>query len=314
MSSKVSSEAKGSLSTSLVNSTSVLSGGVLELHGRDAGAFAQAQLMNDVRALADGQWQWTGWLNPKGRVIALAALLRLAEDRYWLLLPDHPPARLAEQLRSFVFRSKTTLTTREDLTTRGTWSAPAAFGSDARHDRFDRLDTLTRLDWSGERPRTLWVGPSSDLERALAPHRDLVASTAAWATEDLAHGLPRLSEAAIAAHTPQMLGLTQLNAYSVKKGCYPGQEIVARTHFLGQAKRSLRRLHCVVPLLVGESVQADGKPMGEVLCAASDGDRHEALAVLPLDLDAHGRGTCALSGAVSAASVSLVDFKRGLAR
>lgn len=314
MSSKVSGKEEGSLSTSVVNSTSVLSGGVLELHGRDAGAFAQAQLMNDVRALVDGQWQWTGWLNPKGRVIALAALLRLAEDHYWLLLPDHPSARLAEQLRRFVFRSKTILTARDDLTSRGTWSAPVALASDARHDRFDRLDTLTRLDWSGERPRTLWVGPSSDLERALAPHRDLVASAAAWATEDLAHGLPRLGEAAIAAHTPQMLGLTQLNAYSVKKGCYPGQEIVARTHFLGQAKRSLRRLHCAVPLLVGESVHADGMPVGEVLCASCDGDRNEALAVLPLDLNTREMGARALSGSVSAARVTLVDFAPGLAR
>lgn len=291
------------------DSTPVLPGGVLELHGRDAAAFAQAQLMNDVRALADGQWQWTGWLNPKGRVIALAALLRLAEDRYWLLLPDHPAARLADELRRFVFRSKLTLTAREDLTTRGTWAAPAAFASEARHNHSDRRDALTWLDWSGERPRTLWVGPSPDIDRALAPHRDLIASNVAWAVEDLAHGLPRLGELAMAMHTPQMLGLTRLDAYSVKKGCYPGQEIVARTHFLGQAKRHLRRLHGALPLQVGESVLADGKPVGDVLCAASDGDRHEALAVLPLEL-----GPGALSGSVSAAGVSVIDFKPGLAR
>ena len=61
---------------------------VLALHGRDALAFAQAQFMNDVAALADGGWQWNGWLTPKGRVIALFALLRRDAETLWLLLPD----------------------------------------------------------------------------------------------------------------------------------------------------------------------------------------------------------------------------------
>ena len=60
-----------------------------------------------------------------------------------------------------------------------------------------------------------------------------------WAAIDLAHGLPRLADAQSGQWTPQQLSLDRLRAYSVKKGCYPGQEIVARTHFLGQAKRGL---------------------------------------------------------------------------
>ena len=61
---------------------------VLALAGRDAVAFAQAQFMNDVAALGDGQWQWNGWLTPKGRVIALFALLRIDAETLWLILPD----------------------------------------------------------------------------------------------------------------------------------------------------------------------------------------------------------------------------------
>src|SRR5690606_25505940 len=59
---------------------------------------------------------------------------------------------------------------------------------------------------------------------------------------DLAHGLPRLDAEPAGQWTPQQLSLDRLRAYSVKKGCYPGQEIVARTHFLGQAKRGVVRL------------------------------------------------------------------------
>ena len=82
---------------------------VLALEGRDAVAFAQAQFMNDVATLADGQWQWNGWLTPKGRVIALFALLRFDAETLWLLLPDAVVADLAAQLQRYVFRSKLTL-------------------------------------------------------------------------------------------------------------------------------------------------------------------------------------------------------------
>ena len=68
---------------------------LLEIEGRDALAFAQAQFMNDLTPLADGQWQWIGWLTPKGRVVALFALLRLDARTLWLLLPDFAPADLA---------------------------------------------------------------------------------------------------------------------------------------------------------------------------------------------------------------------------
>jgi hypothetical protein len=93
----------------------VWSGGVLEAEGRDAGAFLQAQLMNDVSQLGVGDWQWNGWLSPKGRVIALTLLLRRGEQLYWLVLPDYPATRLADDLRRFQFRSKLSLRARDDL-------------------------------------------------------------------------------------------------------------------------------------------------------------------------------------------------------
>ena len=231
-------------------------GGVLEVHGRDAFAFLHAQLMSDVKALAPGTWQWSGWLNAKGRVIALGALQRLDEERFRWLLPDHPADELAPKLQRFVFRSKLTLQPRADLPLIG-----------ARRP-FDGALAL------GDR----WLAIGEAPVDAFSPEE--------WAVEDLAHGLPRLPPQAVEAHTPQMLGLDFLRAYSVKKGCYPGQEIVARTHFLGQAKRRLRRLTGDTPFAVGEPLQHEGQTLGEVLCAASSATRHEAQAVLPNELPA----------------------------
>lgn len=244
----------------------VWSGGVLEVKGRDAGAFLQAQLMNDVRALQDGDWQWTGWLTPKGRVVALALLRRESAERHWLLLPDYPAARLAQDLQRFVFRSKLELVARDDLGVYGTTG-----------QRLSDAGSGFGLALGGESPRMLWVdasGPAPGLALAAEP----------WAVADLAHGLPRLGPGTEAAHTPQMLGLERLRAYSVKKGCYPGQEIVARTHFLGQAKRVLHRLVASQPVVAGDSLHdEEGRSVGEVLCAASFEGRCEALAVLACD-------------------------------
>ena len=239
---------------------------VLALSGRDAVAFGQAQFMNDVAALEDGQWQWNGWLTAKGRLIALFALLRLDAQTLWLLLPDADPAALAEALRRYVFRSKVVLSI-PDIVAAGCFAPPAQ----AAGNRFARLDDARiALDMSGDAAvRTLILG-----SRAAAEDADALAR---WDMADLLHGLPRLPSTQAGQWTPQQLSLERLQAFSVRKGCYPGQEIVARTHFLGQAKRGLALLEADAPLAPGSEVYQDGQAIGS--CVASAG--RLALAVLP---------------------------------
>lgn len=267
--------------------------GAIQVDGRDAAAFLQAQLMNDLRPLGIGDWQWSGWLNAKGRLIALMIVLRQADSEFLLLLPDHAPAALAEQLRRYVFRSKVTLQVRDDWLLVGTW-ADAELSDDP-----DRVASLTL---GGERARRLSIEPIG-----VRDHPGHI-NAAIWAVEDLAHGIPRLPETAIAAHTPQMLGLERLRAFSVKKGCYPGQEIVARTHFLGQAKRGLVRLQSEAALTAGTKLLREGSPVGEVLCTASEGARNEALAVLPLESERPPLFT------PQGQAVSVTGFAEGLCR
>lgn len=259
---------------------------IVELTGRDAVAFAQAQLMNDVASLGEGQWQWNGWLTPKGRVIALMAVLRTAMDTVWLVLQDADPVVFTGQLQRFVFRSKVTLRVRDDLRVGGMFAAPAA--ASGALAAVDATGTWS-LDLGGDGgPRTLCIGASIDAV-------DDVAQAAAWRAADLAHGWPRLDAGQREQWTPQQLSLDRMRAYSVRKGCYPGQEIVARTHFLGQAKRGLVRLEAQAPLTPGEAIARaeDGdSAFGEVVSVAG----HTALAVASLRdgpsapaRDAHGR-------------------------
>jgi folate-binding protein YgfZ len=203
--------------------------GVVTLAGPDAVKFAHAQCMSDVAALAPGHWQWSGWLTPKGRVIALFALVKLDEQTLWLVVPDADAKALAEQLKRFVFRSKVTIQARDDLVVAGTFAAPAQ-ASAAR--LAGDAEVGVELDLGGE-------GGARCVRIGREPVADDADALARWTRFDLAHGLPRLPPEQAGQWTPQMLSLERLRAFSVKKGCYPGQEIVARTHFLGQAKRGV---------------------------------------------------------------------------
>ena len=249
---------------------------LLALEGPDAARFAHAQFMSDVTSLADGQWQWSGWLTPKGRVLALFALLRLDAQRLWLLLPDADPEALAAQLRRFVFRSKVAIEPRPELGVTGAFAADAQ-GHGARIAMHDAESVA--LDFGGEGgARTLAISP---VDAAPAD----AAAVAAWRAFDLAHGLPRLGDGQADRWTPQQLSLDRLRAYSVKKGCYPGQEIVARTHFLGQAKRGLALLEGDAPLAPEVAVNVAGAASGHVVCVAGA----LGLAVLPLERDPAAR-------------------------
>ena len=251
---------------------------LLSLAGPDAGAFLQAQLMNDVRALAPMQWQWTGWLNPKGRLVAMLALLRTAPDAFLLVVPDFPVEELQARLQRYVVRSKLRIDVAADWTCAAQFEEAGARGPHPEQAQ-GSADAGWRLDMGGEQAsRALWLLPPGS---PLAGPVDAVA-TARWQALDLAHGVPRLPAEGVEAWTPQMLSLERLRAFSLSKGCYPGQEIVARTHYLGKAKRSLARVEGV-DLRVGEALRTvDGREAGQVACRRADG--REALAVLSVDL------------------------------
>lgn len=275
---------------------------ILTFQGRDAIAFAQAQFMNDVAALDAGQWHWNGWLTPKGRVIALFALLKWEGETLWLMLPDADPETLAVRLRGFLFRSKVTITVRDDLQVSGQY-APTMAEADhaARHSITCGNDGSFVLDMGGDSvARRLRISAAMD-----APVDE--AAAIQWQLDDLAHGLPRLDTSQAEQWTPQQLSLERLRGFSVKKGCYPGQEIVARTHFLGKAKRGLALLEAAAPLAVGADVTTGDATLGRIVASASTAERHVALAVLPLEHNA-----IALS--VDGHSVREGTFEGGLAR
>lgn len=237
---------------------------LLVLEGPDAVAFIQAQSMNDVNALGDGQWHWNGLLNPKGRLIALFALVRIRKDMLYILSPDFPAEKLCLHLQRYVFRSKVQLTANPDsICFAELDSLPTTQSS--RNTISGSPENGMALDFSSDtQSRRLLVLPMQ-LANNIQPNTGV---QSVWRDADIEHGLPRLSEAQSEQWTPQMLSLGNLHAFSLKKGCYPGQEIVARTHYLGQAKRQTFLVQSE-NLAMGAAIYAAGEKAGEVLCITS---------------------------------------------
>lgn len=256
---------------------------LVALDGTDATAFAQAQFANDVVGLAPGHWQWNTWLTPKGRVMAVFALLKLREDRILLVVPDHDAGEFATQLQRLVFRRKLKVEAHAGLQVSGTFTAATVAGN----AQIGMTGESIEIDYGdANQPRTLRISPSNQTTP------DLQAS-AAWMHYDLRHGLVRLPAGQREQWTPQQLSLERLPAFSVKKGCYPGQEIVARTHFLGKAKRGLVLFEADARIEAGMEISDGERVIGTVISACA-GDAPIALAVLPLERPAailHAGGT-----------------------
>jgi len=250
--------------------------GLLSIQGPDAEAFAQAQTMNDVQGLGVGRWHWNGWLNAKGRVVALFALAKLAPGDLLLVVLDEPVDALREGLQRFVFRSKVRLTTRRDL---GAFAEPLNEPAPAgnRDHCITTADGGLRLDWSSDHlGRRLRIAAHDG--QAMDPE-----ATRRWREADLRHGLPRWTAGREHGWTPHMLSLDRLNAFSTRKGCYPGQEIVARTHFLGQSKRQAWWLDGS-GLAAGQVVaDGQGRALGEIVEATRDGLGGLAVGALAVD-------------------------------
>src|SRR5690606_14286066 len=140
--------------------------------------------MSDVAALADGHWQWSGWLTPKGRVLALFALLKVDAETLHLVLHDTGPGDFASQLRRFVFRSKVAIETGVLEVGGGFEACPGAGGA--------RADSATggfALDFGGEGgARTLRAGPLREAGAAAAAH-------ARWLVCALSHAAPLMDVA-----------------------------------------------------------------------------------------------------------------------
>ena len=225
---------------------------VLAISGDDAGAFLHGQFTNDVQRLAPGQGQWNGWCSAKGRLLATFLLVRRGSD-YLMLLPAELVPAIVKRLRMYVLRSKVAI---EDASAR--IAAIGVAGPDA-----------AALVAGLAKDRALAVAAGKDRFVVFADRAEVPAIAAtrvgpeAWEWTGIRAGVPTIGAQTQEEFVPQMANFEIVGGVSFKKGCYPGQEIVARTQYRGILKKRMVRAH----------VEGAAPRPGDALRTAAFGDQ-----------------------------------------
>lgn len=208
---------------------------VFEINGDDATRFLHAQLTSDVESQTPGSFSWTSWLTPKGRVISVMGIIRIDVNRYLLIVPASLADAVAKRLKMFVMRSKVEIVSQR-------WQQSLQTGAMAEESL--GLSTLNEHRLSISDDRILVHLESNSAVKQIGvlcitkADGDAVAPSnqSSWQRWCVSNGLPWIVEATSDSFIPQSLNLDATGGLSFEKGCYPGQEIVARTHFKGRLK------------------------------------------------------------------------------
>jgi folate-binding protein YgfZ len=258
--------------------------GCIEVRGADAASFLHAQLSRAVDTLDGTLAPLAGWHDPRGRVRALLRVVRHA-DLFWLITRSDVVAATAKRLAMFVLRAAVALAPAEDV------CVAALLDADDAWLAAQGLASTTRVNGVAARGELACVRLGPNVWHVTGPRAavDAFASELPRAPEDAALlaeirlGLPTVGAPLVEHFVAQMLNLDLLDAVSFDKGCYPGQEVIARVHHLGTVKRRMRRYACdsAAPPAPGAAVaNADGIEVGEVVRAARAETGVELLAVV----------------------------------
>lgn len=239
--------------------TPLLDMALIRASGDDASSFLHNQLTNDVDHLTESEARLAGYCTPKGRLLA-TLLMWKSEKSIFLQIPFSLRPTIQKRLQMFVMRAKAILSDESTecaqialagdaaTTVLSSWfplmpGSPYAKSesesgtlvrlSDAPSDHTDNFKII---------PRYLWITPYSvakiawpDLVSALTP-----TSQATWQLTDIMAGIPSITTATQELFVPQMINFEAIGGVNFRKGCYPGQEIVARTQYLGKFKRRMK--------------------------------------------------------------------------
>lgn len=255
----------------------------IEVRGADAASFLHGQLSRTVDTLAASHAPLAAWLDARGRARALFRVVRL-EDRFLLLTERDVVAAVVPKLKMFVLRAAVAIERNDEwLVSALVDAAGAAAAAPPADTPRDAAVVRGSLRWLRVGPG-LWhlLGTRAAIESFDATVERASASAAELA--EIRLGIPSIRAAVADRYVPQMLNLDRLDALSFDKGCYPGQEVVARVQHLGSVKRRMHRYAsdsaAAPPAPGAEVTTAAGQPAGEIVRAAPADGGFEALAVV----------------------------------
>mgnify|MGYP000150068621 CR=1 FL=1 len=252
---------------------------VIEVAGKDASSFLQNLLTNDVNSLEIDQSQYTGFCNPKGRLLALFLLIR-RQDCYQIVLPKDVCQSFQQRLTMYVLRSKVTITSQSENI--------AFIGLSQTHTETDNSiqPAIVKIP---DNKRGLLLAPIDLLEQyyeQIIQAGYQLAPSSLWESLDINAGIAKVTTETQEKFTPQQVNLDLSDGVSFKKGCYPGQEVVARLHYLGNPSRRMfvaQAKSDVLPAIGSDIKTIDGTIAGHIVNAIQqDANSIKVLASLKL--------------------------------
>lgn len=276
--------------------------GLIAFAGEDAQAFLHAQLTNDVSSLVTNSSQYSGYCTPKGRLLASFLLWR-TEQGFYVQLPSPLREPIQKQVSKYILRSKVIA---RDAS--GEFVGLGVAGESAEAGLKQLFANVPRAphDVARHDDITIIRLPVNRFE-IVAPHdkaatvRDVLAKDARaagqeyWDWLDIRAGIPVITPATQEEFVPQMVNLDLIGGVSFTKGCYPGQEIVARMHYRGRLKQRMHLAHIASDAAPQPGDKLYSADLGEqssgmiVNAAPAPGGGYDALAVIQMKSAEAGR-------------------------
>jgi len=262
---------------------------IISVTGKDASQFLQGQLSCNINELSDSTSFFTAFSNAKGRTISSLLVLKQAEN-YILILPEELIEKVINKLRMYILRSEVKIknitdesaiigvTTNQDLLPIQPETNFSINNSSEITIKFPSKDNRFLIVSPVSHAKALWT--------QLTQNNNLtICNSTSWRYQDISAGIPWLTEATSEQYIPQMLNIDKLGGISFNKGCFTGQEIIARTHYLGKAKRALFLAECNSTALLDNDIQIitdnNEQSTGKVLSLQSNGQTIRLLIVMP---------------------------------
>lgn len=202
---------------------------VIEVKGNDASKFLQSQLTNDINQLNTQQFQFSAHLNNKGRMLASFIITKYSENSYYLITPIEIIEKIIPRLKMFILRSMVSITQLTNIN--------LIFGNNK---------TATGL--SLELKANTYLSICENLPENISTEIQT------WKAFLIDNAIPFIYLATQELFIPQHVNYDFINGVSYKKGCYTGQEIVARTHYLGKLKKQMYKFTCDQEVKIAQKV------------------------------------------------------------